>query len=253
MEAQEPETIDGLRRRITALEGEVQERREAATRNGLLAALFAIVVTAFGLYRRRVESVRLAERFGMTDALTGLKNRRYIMQTIEADCNVTSRQHRMAATAGLSTPINGDLLFVVIDIDRFKSINEQHGQAAGDRLLAQIADVLRATCRTSDTIARWSGEEFLAILRFTNRETAPISAERIRMAIEQRVMELGNGRSASCTCSIGFAAFPLLTTHPDGATWEQVLKLAEEALHRAKQAGGNTWVGADTSALAAVR
>ena len=73
------------------------------------------------------------------------------------------------------------------------------------------------------------------------------------MAIEQRVMELGNGRSASCTCSIGFAAFPLLTTHPDGATWEQVLKLAEEALHRAKHAGGNTWVGADTSALAAVR
>jgi GGDEF domain-containing protein len=65
-------------------------------------------------------------------------------------------------------------------------------------------------------------------------------------------VNLGDGRTVGCTCSIGFAPFPLSQSRPDEASWELVLKLAEEALQRAKQAGGNTWVGADTSEVAAV-
>ena len=241
------ESIDDVQQRIVTLEREVDEYKQLARRNGILAGAFVIGLTGFGLYRRRVESARLTERLGMTDALTGLKNRRYVTQTIAADCTVATRQHRTAADARQPTPANSDLLFVLIDIDDFKAVNERYGQAAGDRVLTQIADVLRTTCRASDTIARWNGEEFLAVLRFTNRETAPISAERIRMAVEQRVLDLGDGRSAGCTCSIGFAPYPLSLQRLDEDTWEHVVALADEALQQAKQSGGNTWVGAHTS------
>jgi diguanylate cyclase (GGDEF)-like protein len=244
------ETLESLRQRVAVLESVVDEQRQAARRNGIVAGILAVGLTGFAIYSRRVHATRLTETLGVTDSLTGLRNRHYVAQTINADCDVATRQHRMATAAGLAPPMNSDLLFVMIDIDRFKNINQEFGQAAGDRLLIQIADVLRSTCRTSDTVARWSGAEFLAILRFTNRHTAPISAERIRMAIEQRVLDLGNGRTTSCTCSIGFAPFPLLPTRPEESSWERALVLADEALQRAKQSGGNTWVGADTSTSA---
>jgi diguanylate cyclase (GGDEF)-like protein len=117
-------------------------------------------------------------------------------------------------------------------------------------VLAQIADVLRATCRESDTIARWGGEEFLVILRCSNRGVAPISAERIRMAIENHVFEIGGDQTLGVTCSIGFAPFPFSVTRPDEVSWEQVIALADDALYRAKQGGRNTWAGPDPSTLA---
>lgn len=241
-----------LRARISGLEEEVRVHRQTAVRNAVIAGGFAVGLSVFGLYRRRIECARLIERFGMTDALTGLKNRHYVAQTVGADCLVSIRQHRNAAAAGLPPPLDADLVFVLIDVDRFKHVNDRHGQLAGDRLLVQVAAALRATCRTSDIVARWSGEEFLVVLRYTNRDTAAISAERLRMAVEQSVLPLGDGRTAGCTCSIGFAPFPLQPSSPDAVSWERVIALADEALQRAQQSGGNTWVGADTAQLVAV-
>jgi diguanylate cyclase (GGDEF)-like protein len=245
--AAQSETIAELHQKIATLERAVEGHRYRELRNGVLAGALGLGLTAFGLYRRRVDTARLEARLGTTDALTGATNRAHVTRTIGGDCRLVAEQHRQAQAAGVRPPADGDLLFLMIDIDSFKAINERHGHAAGDRLLAQIADVIRSTCRTSDTVARWNGEEFLVMLRHTNRETAPISAERIRMAVEQRVIDLGEGRTAGCTCSIGFAPFPLAPAQPDAASWEQVVALADEALRRAKQAGGNTWVGADLS------
>jgi diguanylate cyclase (GGDEF)-like protein len=247
------ESIDQLQLRVIALERAVQEQKQVAMRNGILAGAFVIGLVGFGLYRRRVDATYLAAQLRMTDPLTGLKNRQYVTQTIEGDCNVAIRRHRGTAADGQTAPMNSDLLFMMIDIDEFKAINDEHGHAAADRLLAQIAGVVRSTCRTADTVARWGGEEFLAILRFTNRETAAISAERIRMAVEQRVFDLGGGRTVGVTCSIGFAPYPLFSDRPDEVSWEQVVTLAEDALQRAKAAGRNTWVGADAAAYDAKR
>jgi diguanylate cyclase (GGDEF)-like protein len=244
------ESVTELQQRLAVLEKTLETYRQKEVRTGVLAGALGLGLTAFGLYRRRVDTARLQERLGMTDPLTGLKNRAYITQRIGGDCLEIAEHHHHANAAGTAPPPEGDLLFLMIDIDDFKAINDRYGHAAGDRLLAQIADVIRTTCRTSDTIARWSGEEFLVMLRYTNRATAPISAERIRMAVEQRVIDLGGGRSAGCTCSIGFAPFPLNPAHPEAASWERVVALADAAMHRAKQAGGNTWVGADTSQAA---
>jgi two-component system sensor histidine kinase ChiS len=169
-----------------------------------------------------------------------------VLQTIGSDVSVATRKHRVADK---SAAANADLLFMLIDVDNFKGVNDRYGHAAGDQVLMQIAEVLRTTCRTSDTLARWGGEEFLAILRFCNRNTAQISAERIRMAIEKHVFEIG-GERVSVTCSVGFASFPVFPERPDEVSWERVVALADEALYRAKQAGRNTWAGPDHTALA---
>jgi two-component system cell cycle response regulator len=224
----------------------LQLSEQAIIRHTVLAGAGAVGFAGFALYRRRVESTRLAERLSVTDTLTGLKNRRFVLQTIGSDVSVATRKHRVADK---SSATSADLLFMLIDVDNFKAVNDRYGHAAGDHVLVQIAEVLRTTCRTSDTLARWGGEEFLAILRFCNRNTAPISAERIRMAIEKHVFDIG-GQRVSVTCSVGFASFPVFPDRPDEVGWERVVALADEALYRAKQAGRNTWAGPDHSALA---
>jgi diguanylate cyclase (GGDEF)-like protein len=168
-----------------------------------------------------------------------------VLQTIASDVSMAARKYRGAEQL---PPADADLVFMLIDVDDFKAVNDLYGHAAGDLVLAQVADVLRATCRASDTIARWGGEEFLAILRSCSRNTAPMSAERICMAVENHVFEIG-GRRVSVTCSIGFAAFPVHADRPDEVSWEQVVALADEALYRAKQAGRNTWAGPEPAAL----
>lgn len=216
--------------------------QRAWVQNGVLAAAAAFALLGLALYRRRVESARMAERLSVTDPLTGLRNRRYLLQTIEADVSAVRRGYRDAP--GQGRPSSTDLVFMLIDIDDFKAINDEFGHAAGDRVLTEVSRLLRASCRASDTVVRWGGEEFLVVFRFTARETAPISAERIRMAIEQHRCELGDGRVVGRTCSIGFAAFPPDRAHPDEGSWEDVVAAADEALYRAKQAGRNTWAGA---------
>jgi diguanylate cyclase (GGDEF)-like protein len=202
----------------------------------VLAGLAALIV-----YWRRAESARLADELTVSDSLTGLKNRRYMRLTIGGDIAAGHRKRRDAPTG--VRPSDADLVFLLIDIDRFKALNEEFGHQAGDLVLMQVADVLRESCRASDTIARWGGDEFLILSRFTDRRTGSLLAERIRMAIEQRSFDLGDGRTIQRTCTVSFAAYPFSTTHPDALTWEQVVAIADQALHRVKVAGSNAWIG----------
>ena len=126
-------------------------------------------------------------------------------------------------------------------------MNDEFGHQAGDAMLMQVADVLRESCRASDTIARWGGDEFLLVSRFSDRRTGSVLAERIRAAIEQRMFEVGDGRAVRRSCSLGFASFPFSVAHPAALTWEQVVAVADQALYRAKRAGPNKWVGVSAS------
>jgi diguanylate cyclase (GGDEF)-like protein len=206
----------------------------------VLLVLFIPFLVAFGLYRRRLDAAQIAHRLSVTDSLTGLRNRRYVTETIDADAALSARRY------GLQPPGRGtsdaDLVFLLIDIDHFKAVNDRYGHAAGDRVLAELADTLRGVIRSSDTLARWDGEAFLAICRFTSRESAAMTAERIRHALATKVFTVG-GESISHTCSIGFASYPFSRSHPEALAWDQVLTLAEQALHLAKQADRNAWVG----------
>ena len=176
-----------------------------------------------------------------TDPLTGLRNRRYLFEQITKDVDLVLRHYR-DGTETLAPGGNNDLLFLMVDLDNFKPVNDSCGHEAGDELLLQIRDVLLEACRFSDDVVRWGGDEFLIIARDTNREFAATLAERIRSSMSQRVFPIGDGQVARCTASIGYATFPFIAEQPELLQWEEVLGVADAAMYEAKQKR-NSWLG----------
>jgi diguanylate cyclase (GGDEF)-like protein len=207
----------------------LQASRSRLQRNAIAGAGVLMLAIGVILYRRRVDAARLASELSVTDALTGLKNRRFVQQTIEADAASAVRRAR--------TDPDGGLVFILLDVDHFKTVNDTHGHKAGDAILAGMAAVLRATCRASDTIARWGGEEFLIVCRATPPRDGAVLAERIRAAVEAQTFANG----LTVTRSIGLAALPFEGRE---LTWEQAVALADRALYESKRAGRNRWTDA---------
>jgi diguanylate cyclase (GGDEF)-like protein len=139
--------------------------------------------------------------------------------------------------------LNIDLVFLLMDVDHFKLVNDRHGHQAGDVVLKQIAGILRKLTRESDTVIRWGGEEFLILARNASRHDAPILAERLRCGMETHEFDIGTGVPLRLTCSLGFSFYPFLVNAPEACGWEQVLNLVDHCLYRAKQGGRNAWVG----------
>lgn len=155
-----------------------------------------------------------------TDALTGVANRRTFMLRLSEEC---ARFRRNGVSASL----------LMLDIDHFKSINDIHGHAAGDRTLKSVADLCRQSLRTTDTLGRLGGEEFAVLLPACPEKNARDVAEALRLAILSHVL-WHEGVPVQLTVSIGVAAFA--AEHADG---ESVLLMADRALYAAKQAGRN--------------
>lgn len=232
--------IDRLRRDQALLE--LAASRRAMQRDAVAGAALVFALIGFLLYRRRLESARLAEQLSVTDSLTGVKNRRYLDQTIGMDVAASLRMHRAAAQRG-ATADAGDLVFLVLDIDKFKDVNDAFGHATGDRTLEAVAKALSETSRDADVVVRWGGEEFLVVCRFTDRRQASTTAERLRRAVEEQALTLPDGRRIEVTCSVGFAAYPFDVGDPRRLTWDQVVMLADIAAYAAKRNGRNGWVG----------
>ena len=120
----------------------------------------------------------------------------------------------------------------MLDIDYFKALNDTYGHAAGDRVLAEFAGILRASLRAGDHIGRVGGEEFAVLLADRGAEIATEVAGRIVAAVSATPIALEDGRSLSATVSIGVAV-------AGTADLEKLLAAADEALYRSKQAGRN--------------
>ena len=176
-----------------------------------------------------------------TDALTGLRNRRFLYENIEKDVELVLRHYR-DGTRTLAPGGNNDLLFLMVDLDNFKPVNDSCGHEAGDALLVQVRDVLLDCCRASDDVIRWGGDEFLIIARDTNRKFAATLADRIRTSLGERVFRVGEGQVARITTSIGYATFPFIKDRPDLLGWEEVLGIADAAMYESKQKR-NAWMG----------
>ena len=136
-----------------------------------------------------------------------------------------------------------DMAFFLLDVDFFKQVNDHYGHLAGDQLLIQLSALLTNVCRESDCVVRWGGEEFLIVSRFSNRDEAPLMAERIRNHIAQADFVVSEGEVLKKTCSIGYACYPFLCEHPLALSWEQVIDTADRALYAAKKSGRNRSVG----------
>lgn len=166
-------------------------------------------------------SVEAGLRLAMTDPLTGLHNRRYAMPHLQRIADAARRDGRRIAV-------------MVLDIDRFKSINDTYGHAAGDAVLVEIADRLRSNLRAADLIARLGGEEFLVALPDTTGKAAQATAERLRRVIAARPVSLPRDKTEiSVTLSIGLAL------GPTEAGIEDLIDRADRALLAAKSAGRN--------------
>ncbi len=180
----------------------------------------------------------------ITDPLTGLRNRRLLDSCMPEWVATVQRQQR-DVTCGQAErmSLNIDMVFIMIDIDYFKRVNDQYGHQAGDCVLQQFGEILRSVTRTSDSVARWGGEEFLVVARNASRVDASIPVERIRKAVEAHVFDIGGGKSIRCTCSLGFSVYPLVPGDSETFGWEQIVAIADTCLYATKHNGRNAWVG----------
>lgn len=171
------------------------------------------------LEARVAERTQELEKLATSDPLTSVSNRRELMDRLANEMQRVERyQHPLSV--------------LMIDLDHFKAVNDTHGHQAGDRVLIALADLLRDTCRATDTIGRYGGEEFMIILPETPLEKAHTFAERLL----ERVREISvavNGESLSITCSIGVTDFAA------GETEEDFIDRADQALYSAKTLGRN--------------
>jgi len=180
----------------------------------------------------------------LTDPLTGLRNRRFLYACMPEDIAQVQRVQRDVAANSLDRmKQNIDVLFLMVDLDHFKQVNDHHGHHAGDMVLQQMGEILRKAMRDSDTITRWGGEEFLIVARNAARTDATILPERIRAAVEAHAFEIGKEQPIHCHCSIGFSVFPFLPGDMGLFSWEQVVDIADACLYAAKRSGRNGWVG----------
>lgn len=181
-------------------------------------AVIALAARELALPLHAVGLLEETRRLASTDALTSLANRRA----------ATLRLNELAER----DPSAGTLSIALIDIDFFKSINDTHGHASGDKALCHVAEILRAVARGNDLTARWGGEEFLLVLDGTSAATARVVAERVRGSIARTPCVLDSGKNVPLSVSIGVATF-------DGRGLDAFLDDADRALYRAKSRGRN--------------
>ncbi|MBS1785140.1 MAG: diguanylate cyclase [Acidobacteria bacterium] len=178
----------------------------------------------------------------MLDALTGLKNRRYLGMNLPEEEGRVLRAFRTLQASG-KPPIGEDLVFLLVDLDHFKTVNDTHGHAAGDAVLKLASEAIRAAARETDTVARWGGEEFLIIARRADRKTADVIARKVLEEVRHRSYAFGEGQELKLTCSVGYSAFPVLLDEPGAFGWEEAVELADQCLYAAKRSGRDAFVG----------
>ena len=166
------------------------------------------------------------EIISKTDELTGLPNRRDLREKIQQEA------HR-------ATRMNRNFCFIFIDIDKFKNINDTYGHQCGDEVLKTVASTIRQLLRKYDFVARWGGEEFLAVLPETEIQGAKIVAERFRQSIESLHIKYTD-IEIPVTVTLGVSQF-------DGELGiDKSIQLADEALYDGKMNGRNQVVVAAT-------
>lgn len=166
-------------------------------------------------------NMRLQDQ-AMRDAVTGLHNRRFLEESLKHE-ETRAKRHSQA------------LAIMMIDVDRFKEFNDTLGHLAGDAILQSVGKCLLAVSRGEDIVARYGGDEFALMMANTSKETARRRAELIRQRVHSlEIGQNGSSQLGPVTLSVGIAILP-----EHGDTAEAVLRAADEALLRSKQAGRN--------------
>jgi diguanylate cyclase len=163
---------------------------------------------------------RALERAVSHDALTGVHSRRWLDETLLACVSGALRD-------------NQPLALLMVDVDRFKLVNDTYGHADGDRVLTAVAAAIAGSLRQADLVARFGGEEFVVVLPGADGPRALVVAERLRAAVAGQPVTLSSDQVAAVTVSVGLAQLRA------GDDPELLLAHADRALYRAKAAGRN--------------
>ena len=174
----------------------------------------------FALALRRVQLYEQIEKIAITDSLTEVYTRRYIMDRFQEE--IKRSMHRKIKMS-----------FLMVDVDFFKAFNDKYGHLSGDQILKEIAGIIKENIREIDIAGRYGGEEFCIILPDTDGEGAQFVAERIRQAAEKKEIKAYD-TTVKATLSIGATTFP-----EDGKDAPELIDKADWALYRAKKLGRN--------------
>jgi len=200
-----------------------------------LRARVVIGERILGLETNLSEARQKMEILAMVDGVTNLLNRRAVQQHAEAELNRAGRHYFRVS-------------LVLLDIDHFKSVNDQHGHLVGDQALRMVADVLAQNKRPYDWAGRWGGEEFLLVLPRTTPEEAYGVSERVRQSVAAAHLDLPDGSQVHVQVSLGVTSTSGL---PNGfPSLDTLLQQADQALYRAKALGRNrvyVYNGLDTT------
>ena len=184
-----------------------------------------LLSTYIGLASSALDNVRLislTKQASITDALTGMYNRRFFVETLEKQMSLAKRHKE-------------PLSLLIADLDHFKKVNDTYGHTAGDRALQQVSMILKDSIRTSDVLCRYGGEEFAIIMSKTEITGALEKADKIRQYVESASFDtMVTGKSLGITISIGVASFP-----ENGTEYDTLVDAADGALYKAKRNGRN--------------
>jgi diguanylate cyclase (GGDEF)-like protein len=188
------------------------------------------------LQRKNIE----LQQISFTDSLTGAWNRRYLEETLAAEASLVLRGYQRADQSSQDRRV---LVFIMVDVDFFKRVNDEYGHKVGDELLQKIAERLSKLVRKSDVLVRWGGEEFLIMSRSADAAGIAVFCERILEVIFSEPFILSNGLKLYKSCSIGWAPYPWCTGAFEAICAEEVIELADSALYLAKSSGKNRSIG----------
>jgi diguanylate cyclase (GGDEF)-like protein len=203
-----------------------QARELLATRN------LQLLRSATELQEREKEFKKQANRLdyiARQDALTGIYNRRHFDEAF-------AERFAHAVTGG------HELSLAYLDLDHFKTINDEHGHPVGDEILTRVAAEIQTQLRQDDLFARYGGEEFVLLLPAIGPEAAEKILGRIRAAVENLHHHLPSGRNLKVTLSAGVASYPRGPRKYESP--EILMQAADQALYQAKQSGRNSVVSA---------
>jgi diguanylate cyclase (GGDEF)-like protein len=165
---------------------------------------------------------RALEQAAVTDQLTGLYNRRHLIEVLQLEIARCERH-------------GGEFAVAVMDVDHFKNFNDTRGHLAGDEVLVSISETLRSSCRRIDTLARFGGEEFVVVLPNADLDHGREACQRLRYTVEHKEFPGEETQpGGTVTISIGVASYPA-----DGTSFDQLLAVADERLYASKKAGRN--------------
>jgi len=228
-----------------AVLGARAESREMASLLPVLVATYVLALLMMAvrvnLHLRRSLLLGLqARELALRDELTGLYNRRFLDEFMAHEAERVLRSWFHGGRAA-TTPES--LAFLVFDLDRFKSINDEHGHDAGDAVLRQLSLLLANSVRSPDMVVRWGGEEFVIVAQGVERCEVTEIAERLRRRVQDHAFALPGGGVLSATCSIGYALFPFDPAQHLALSWREVLTVADRALYLGKRHGRNRCFG----------